>query len=575
MRICGVKMTHDGAVALIDDGLLAFSCEMEKLGNKERYSSIADLEAVFAALRRHGYEPQDVDCFAVDGWNRDLTCRWNGRDVRLAVAPYRADGRDGLFEEHARSIPRFHYSSYAHYAGHVAAAYCTSPFAARGQDAYVLAWDGLMFPYLYLIEGRTGRPRSAGPLFPIVGSAYSDLARKFPPFQAPVTFRQSLAIAGKVMAYVASGQVDEQIVADLGSLAATGYGACAAKSQGELELGAQILHHISRNLPHYQNPSADILASLHAFLARALLTGLRAGLVRSGSHSRNLCVTGGCGLNIKWNRTIRESGMFDEIWVPPFPNDSGSAIGTACCAMLGKTGRRDLEWDVYSGPALDSARADADWAASQLSVRGVAELLHRTGQPVVFLHGRAELGPRALGNRSIFAVATDPSMTDRLNSLKHRENYRPIAPICLERRARDIFDPGSPEPFMMCDHDVRPDWISRIPAIVHSDRTARLQTINERQNPVVFELLSEYERLSGIPVLCNTSANFSGCGFFPDVASATQWSGTSYVWSEGVLYTSLRTDRRPGAPTGGATPTRSAPEPAWAAGHGAVLTGGT
>jgi carbamoyltransferase len=543
VRICGVKITHDGAVALIEDDRLVFSCEMEKLCNNERYSSIANLDTVFTVLRGHGYKPSDIDLFVIDGWRGDLACRWNGRDVRLPVAPYRDDFPRGLFEEHRAAIPAFSYSSFAHYSGHVAAAYCTSPFAAREANSYVLAWDGLMFPYLYLVEGGTGRVHSEGALFPIVGSAYSDLARMFPPFAEPVTFRQSLAIAGKVMAYVATGKVSEQIVTDLANRAAAGYQRCAALTPGELELGAQILRHVSRHLPRYEAASPDILASLHAFLGGSLLTSLRDRLAQSGWSSRNLCITGGCGLNIKWNRTIRESGMFDEAWVPPFPNDSGSAIGTACCAMLRQTGRCRLGWDVYSGPNLEASSAGEDWAVSDLGIPGVADLLHRTGEPVVILHGRAELGPRALGNRSIFAAATDPAMKSRLNSLKRRESYRPIAPICLEHRAPDIFDPGSPEPYMMFDHDVRADWLHRIPAVVHCDQTARLQTINRRQNPVAFEILSEYERLSGIPVLCNTSANFSGRGFFPDVASAIRWAGTNYIWCEGRLYSKMRSAR--------------------------------
>jgi carbamoyltransferase len=282
----------------------------------------------------------------------------------------------------------------------------------------------------------------------------------------------------------------------------------------------------------------DILASIHAFLECKLVAGLRDKLGSSPSSTRNLCMAGGCALNIKWNSAVRDSGMFDQVWIPPFPNDSGSAIGTACCAMLTKSQHRSLAWDVFSGPALKPTESVPDgWTAEELPLDGVAHILHTTGMPVVFLTGRAELGPRALGHRSILACATDPRMKDKLNAAKGRENYRPVAPICLEHRAPEIFDPGSPDPFMLFDHYVRPRWISRVPAICHLDNTARLQTVNHRQDPTLFTLIERYEALSGIPVLCNTSANFKGCGFFPDAGSAMRWGEVPYIWADGTLYT--------------------------------------
>jgi carbamoyltransferase len=153
----------------------------------------------------------------------------------------------------------------------------------------------------------------------------------------------------------------------------------------------------------------------------------------------------------------------------------------------------------------------------------------------VVLDGRAELGPRALGSRSIIAPATSPKMKDRLNEVKDREPYRPVAPICLEEAAPGVFTPGTPDPYMLFDHEVRPEWRARIPAIVHLDGTARLQTVG-RGDGAVRRLLESYFEASGIPVLCNTSANLKGSGFFPDVASALAWGRVDLVWSEGTLY---------------------------------------
>jgi carbamoyltransferase len=170
----------------------------------------------------------------------------------------------------------------------------------------------------------------------------------------------------------------------------------------------------------------------------------------------------------------------------------------------------------------------------------LAALLHEEGEPVVVLSGRAELGPRALGNRSILAPATSAAMKDELNRVKDRASYRPVAPICLMSRASEVFAPGGTDPYMLFEHRLRPSWAERLPAIVHLDGTARLQTLDEGSGCAAARILAAYERLSGSPVLCNTSANLNGKGFFPSVASAAAWGGTRRIWSEGRLYTNDR-----------------------------------
>jgi hypothetical protein len=143
----------------------------------------------------------------------------------------------------------------------------------------------------------------------------------------------------------------------------------------------------------------------------------------------NLCSTGGCALNIKWNSLLRDSGMFRAIWVPPFPNDSGAALGAACCEMVREGRALALQWDVYSGPDLQPQRPAPAWTASPCDERRLARILHEQAEPVVVLHGRAAVGPRALGNRSILASAVEPGMKDRLNAIKGRADYRPVAPV--------------------------------------------------------------------------------------------------------------------------------------------------
>jgi carbamoyltransferase len=545
MRICGIKLTHDGAVALIDDGRLVFSCEMEKIAEGERYARIADLGIVYALLARHGYD--EVDRLAIDGWHRlHRIHKWHGQEVPFQIAPYRRGIASGdVFQEYSGRVIDLDYVSYPHYGGHVASAYCTSPFAKRRESAYVIAWDGHMFPFLYYVDHVSGRATTLGPLTLLVADVYFQVANLFAPFDGPLEFPYLLGVSGKIMAYVAVGSPQPEVVkhfeevykiACRDALETHHITGVPSDRLLQADLGESIMNRIIAGVRGRGLSDADMIASLHAFIDAQLIGNVRRMMAESPFPSGGLCLAGGAALNIKWNRSFRECGVFKEVWVPPFPNDAGSAIGAACCAMLAHTSLRALDWDVYCGPPLRPWGGDPRWAAERCDVQGLASLLAREGEPVVVLHGRAELGPRALGNRSILASASDPLMKRRLNTIKEREWYRPIAPICLEHRSADVFSPGVKDPYMLFDQDVRPEWRDRVPAICHLDGTARVQTVNAAQNPVVFELLTHYERHTGIPLLCNTSANRHEHGFFPDVGSAARWGRIDRIWSEGVLY---------------------------------------
>lgn len=543
MIVCGAKLTHDASVALIDEGRLVFSVEMEKLDNNPRHQRIEDLEIVSAQLAKFGYRPRDVDRFVFDGWRKThKRTRWGGQEVAMELAPYRTGLLNvDLMRRHEFRVLDLPYASYAHYAGHVAAAYCTSPFAAADEPAYVVCWDGSMFPFLYRFDGAAAGVTDLGALHFMLGETYHTLCQMYPPFDEPTAAPHSLALPGKIMAYAALGATDERAVGALERLydealvAAFGTTAPAPEMQSELA-GQRILEHMRSRLAVPGVGPADMIASVQEFLGRKLLSTLGAAIEADGSRTPNLCLVGGCALNIKWNRAIRAAGFAERVWIPPFPNDAGSAIGAACCEWLHAGEGPALEWSTYAGPALVSSAPISGWVARPMSPAGLGQLLHDSQEPVVYLDGRAELGPRALGHRSILAAATDVAMKDRLNRIKDREPYRPVAPVCLEERATEIFRPGGPDPHMLFDHDVRSEWRSRVPAICHTDGTARLQTVTRESEPRLFELLCAYEAVSGVPLLCNTSANGSGRGFFPDVASAMRWGRVPTIWSDGVLY---------------------------------------
>lgn len=380
----------------------------------------------------------------------------------------------------------------------------------------------------------------------MIGQVYAAAGSHFGPFKQVNRTDWDLGVAGKLMAYIALGSVDEDIVTVFQELYRERFAAdtelvhryIAKASRGAgSPLGAVHDFFEASVLLLKAKAPEDVLASFHCFLERLLLQEMATALQRhSCVPPRNLCIAGGCGLNIKWNSALRASGLFDAVWVPPFPNDSGSAIGAACSALAADRGFVPLKWSVYSGPALQARDVPPEWEVAPCSMRELATIL-ASNKPVIFLAGRAELGPRALGSRSILAAATSPRMKDYLNDIKLREHFRPVAPICLEDRAPDIFSPGTPDPYMLFDHQTRAEWRDKIPAVVHLDQSARLQTVCRSSQHKVAELLVEYEKLTGIPLLCNTSANLHGRGFFPDAAAACEWGRVEHVWCDGMLWT--------------------------------------
>ncbi|MFB6435585.1 carbamoyltransferase N-terminal domain-containing protein [Streptomyces sp. NPDC056411] len=562
MIICGIKLTHDGAVAVIEDGRLRFSIEAEKIANGARYSALGNLRRVLDLLALEGMSPADVDQFVIDGWyttgvngNHAITLNNGDLPVELAVAPYleSSAGEDPLKRHHFDADGfgfdgldgngfngRLAYSSYNHVTNHLLGAYCSSPCAARGEDALALVWDGGIEPRLYHVRAATCEVTLVSVLLPITGNSFANFSAQFGPYAADLSgmtreevLQYRLSIAGKAMAYAALGKTEPDAFPLFDDLVAE---FASAQMENARIMGAKVASNRDELMPGMSD--ADIITTFQDYLGTRLLDRLSAVVKSKFPDQRpNLVLGGGCALNIKWNTSMRASGLFRSVFAPPFPNDAGAAIGTAVCESFHRGNLALLEWDVYSGPSLVAGPTPEGWQARPCDEAQLAQLLHAEGEPVVVLSGRAELGPRALGNRSILAPATDPGMKDRLNAIKNRAGYRPVAPICLESRAPEVFTPGTPDPYMLFEHRMRPGWAERVPAIVHLDGTARLQTINEHSRSATARILAAYEEISGVPVLCNTSANFEGRGFFPDVASAARWGGTRRIWSEGVLYT--------------------------------------
>jgi carbamoyltransferase len=553
--ICGLKMTHDGGFAVIEGDRLAVSVEAEKLQNRERHATFNRAADIVDRLHSVGLNSGDLDSVVIDGWARG----WENEswvevvDDAGTARPVEVAGYDDAPEDSARLLhgtvgesPLFGsapapFRSFSHATDHAFASYCTSEFAAQGRPALMLVWDGGMAPNLYRYDPAGCDVQALGPVMDVSGGIYPIFASHFEPFRVDHSRRLAsnpgpgmealLPVSGKAMAYASLDEPSEEALALM-----------ARVTEEMLPIDRAIKSYgwsrrVLRETAALGLSDASLLASFQEHLFRLLVRGLEQTLSRRPDlDGMPICLSGGCALNIKWNAGLRASGLFQDVWVPPFPNDSGSAIGAACVEMIRTTGRSALTWSVFAGPAVTpSTSIPSDWSNRPCDIEELAKVLEVEGEPVVVVHGRAELGPRALGHRSIIAPATQPGMKDRLNAMKGREWYRPVAPICLENRAAEVFSPGTRDPYMLFDHAVRPDWRERIPAVVHLDGSARLQTV-DTDNGTMHRLLTAYERSTGIPVLCNTSANFKGSGFFPDAESAMRWGQSRYVWSEGVLY---------------------------------------
>jgi carbamoyltransferase len=254
---------------------------------------------------------------------------------------------------------------------------------------------------------------------------------------------------------------------------------------------------VHRGIKYWRPDITDIenIASSIQFIAEEYLTRL-VQWVRRKINSNNLVLSGGVALNCVANSKIAETRAFENIWIMPNPGDSGSSIGAIAAFH-----KKKMNWESpYLG--YDINRPFDFGKATEALING---------EVIAIANGRAEFGPRALGNRSLICDPRGRQMKDKVNAIKKRERFRPFAPVILEDMVNRYFEMpirGAPSPYMQfvakCKY---PDLF---PAICHFDNTSRVQTLSHRQNPVFYELLSRFHRLTGCPMLLNTSLNIKG-----------------------------------------------------------------
>lgn len=236
------------------------------------------------------------------------------------------------------------------------------------------------------------------------------------------------------------------------------------------------------------------------------------------TNEENLCLAGGVALNCVLNGVIRDRGPIKRIWIQPASGDAGTALGAALY-LDAKIGSRERKFEmehVYWGPEFSDKEIEefliwtkVTYRKSENIAKDAATLL-AANKIIGWYQGRMEFGPRALGSRSILASPIHPEMQQRLNDIKDREDFRPVAPVVLQEDADGWFESAGYSPFMLFVNKVREDKANKIPAVRHVDGTARIQTINEKQHPLYYNLIKSFKELTGVPVLVNTSFNTRG-----------------------------------------------------------------
>lgn len=489
MRILAMKPGHDGSVVYVEDGRLVFSLEAEK----DSFPRFTELTAS-VVQEAMTLAPALPDVIALGGWHKHLPGRYGseGAGYYGAQEVSLTDGR--IFGQPVKLFSSTHERS------HIYMATAMAPQAPL-EECVVLVWEGVFGSFYHWREH--GRQLTPYPVMWAPGARYAALyALADPNHSAHRELGNSYA--GKLMALAGFGDAgatlgDDGPVVDR-LLAMEGieefYPIDKASFAGSGLYNAGVntppLHRAARHL-------TDRLFDAFYDVARRQLP---AGLP--------LVISGGCGLNCEWNQRWRECGLFSDVFVPPCTNDSGSAIGTAADAMayLGEPCR--IDWDVYAGAEFVMDQADTPgWQQRPLAMPELAAEL-AAGTIVAWVRGRCEIGPRALGHRSLLASPLLPDMKERLNAVKGREDYRPIAPICRQEELDIWFDAPTEDPYMLYFAKVR---AAALRAVTHVDGSARVQSVRADQEPAVHALLTAFGQRTGYGVLCNTSLNYNGTGF--------------------------------------------------------------
>ncbi len=518
---------HDTAAALLVDGRLVAFCEEERL-NRHKHTTSFPEQSVAFCLRQAGLTIGDLDgvSFYWRPWVGLPRRTWQtltGLPGTLVnVRRLQAGNLRAMLTVAREFRRRFGYRGPFHHTNHYLAHAYHAGFQTAFDRALVLVIDGngeIATTLVAKLEGDKIEPVRWTPYPHSLGLLWCTVTEY-------LGYRQNCD-EGKVMGLAPYG--DDSLVPAMSRV-------IASQGDGTFRLDLSWFdYHLSRR--HWfsdrfarvfgppRRPD-EPLNDRHRAVAYALQHVTEQTVLRLIDEMtrklrvRHLALTGGVALNCVMNGAIASSGLVDGFYVPPAAYDAGAAVGAAIWMDREIFGcrTRDIEPSVFLGPSFDD-----DVCAAALSQAGVAferpaDLPARTaqllaaGKIVGWFSGRLEGGPRALGGRSILADPRQAAMKDHLNhQVKHRESYRPFGPSVLAERADEVFHLGGrTSPYMLLAVAVREAWRNRIPAGVHVDGTARVQTVARGTQPLYWAVLHEFEALTGVPVVINTSFNIQG-----------------------------------------------------------------
>jgi carbamoyltransferase len=462
-----VSMGHDASVALIDGYEILFA------GHAERYSHTKNDGDINEALLK--------DCLK---YGRPQEVVWYERPMlkrsrQLFAGQYQHAFKTTSIRQHLSAVGLTDkiIHTVSHHKSHAAAGYFTSPFT----DASILVCDAIGEWTCISIWEAYG------------GSLRQIWAQSYPHslglFYSAITQRCGL-----------KPNEEEYILMGMAALGQPKYvdalksDFVSSSSGPDFKLKVNVHRGILwwRPTLNTEQDFYDLAASAQAIVEEYLEQTIT--WMAKNMKSRNLVMMGGVALNCVANSKIAKLGIFDDIWIMPNPGDAGSSIG-AVAAHIGS----HLQWNSpYLGYDI---KRELDYDAA------LALLLK--GEPIGIANGRAEFGPRALGNRSLICDPRGPHVKDLINKIKKREPFRPFAPIILEHLAHQYFDmPVATSPYMQFTAKCK--FPEQFPAICHFDGSSRVQTLNQTQNPVFYGLLDRFYQVTGCPMLLNTSLNIKG-----------------------------------------------------------------
>ncbi|KAF3468215.1 carbamoyltransferase C-terminal domain-containing protein [Streptomyces sp. Tu 3180] len=528
MRILGINaLFHDPAAALVVDGRTVAAAEEERFSRRKHGKRPLPFSAwelpersAHWCLEQAGLTPAGLDAVT---YSFDPALARPARDMGLD------DPWDPLRLEYARRAPEFLAEALPgldparvvfvpHHVAHAASAGPASPHP----DSAVLVLDGRGESASHL----AGRYRD-GKLDTLATQALPDsLGLVYEELTAHLGFLRS-SDEYKVMALASYG-APRHLARLREDVHPTGHGGFRAHGVDWAALAPPR----AGDEPWTQD-HADLAASAQAVLEEVLLELVHWLHREAGGDA--LTMAGGVALNCVANSAIAARGPYRHVWVQPAAGDAGTALGGALHVAAQEITPEPMPGaDLGRGWSDDELRAWLEQAAVPYEepddiAETVAAELARDGV-VAWFQGRSEYGPRALGHRSLLAHPGRAENLERLNHVKGREEFRPVAPMVLADRAAELFSRGPvPSPYMLFVHDVAPEWRERIPAVVHVDGTARIQTVEERREPLVARMLRGFERRTGLPVVVNTSLNTAGRPMVDDPRDALECFGSAPV----------------------------------------------